>query len=379
MNQISDPARWRPVGCKRIGLVLQGGGALGAYQAGVYQALHEAGLDPDWLAGVSIGAINAALIAGNPRERRVERLRMFWELVTSRPVWGFSPDGDALRQAHTMSASLAAAAFGQPGFFEPRVPTPWLRPRGAAGATSLYDSAPLLQTLLDLVDFDRLNDGEVRIGLGAVNVATGNFAYFDTRDGRIGPEHVMASGALPPALPPIKVGDALYWDGGIVSNTPLQHLLDNIGQDDMLVFQVDLFSARGVVPRDMMDTLGRDKDIRYSSRTRLTTDYYTALFRQKVQLRGLLARLPENELTEDDRALRRELDDLPSVNIIQLILQPLVWQGQARDYDFSREAMTAHWDAGLRDTRRTLARPECLAMPGPDVGIVTHDVHRQRA
>lgn len=379
MNQISDPARWRPEGCKRIALVLQGGGALGAYQAGVYQALHEAGLDPDWLAGVSIGAINAALIAGNRRERRVERLRTFWERVTARPVWGFSPQGDLLRKAHTAAASLNAATFGQPGFFEPRSPNPWLLPRGAAGATSLYDSAPLRQTLLDLVDFDRLNDGEVRIGLGAVNVATGNFAYFDTQDGRLGPEHVMASGALPPALPPVLVGDALYWDGGIVSNTPLQHLLDNIGQDDMLVFQVDLFSARGVVPRDIMDTLGRDKDIRYSSRTRLTTDYYTALYHQKVRMRGLLARMPEANLTDEDRALRRELADLPTVNIIQLILQQSVWEGQARDYDFSREAMTEHWNAGLRDTRLTLERPELLAMPGPDVGIVTHDVHRHRA
>ena len=358
--------------------MLQGGGALGAYQGGVYQALHEAGLEPDWLAGVSIGAINAVLIAGNPPERRVERLRTFWDRVTSRPVWGFLPDGDAWRKAHTASASLGAALLGQPGFFEPRVPSAWLLPRGAEGATSLYDSTPLRATLLELVDFDRVNAGDVRVAVGAVNVATGNFAYFDTQDVRIGPEHVMASGALPPALPPVRVGDALYWDGGIVSNTPLQHVLDNIGRDDLLVFQVDLFSARGAVPRDMMDTLARDKDIRYSSRTRLTTDYYKALFRQKVQLRGLLARLPEAALTADDRTLRDELSDLPTVNIVQLVLQQYAWEGQARDYDFSRETMLSHWNAGLQDTRLTLAHPERLAMPDPDVGIATYDVHRSR-
>ena len=359
--------------------MLQGGGALGAYQGGVYEALHEAGLEPDWLAGVSIGAINAVLVAGNPPERRVERLREFWDRVTARPVWGVLPDGDAWRKAHTASASLAAATLGQPGFFEPRVPSPWLLPRGAEGATSFYDSAPLRATLLDLVDFDRVNAGDVRVALGAVNVATGNFAYFDTRDTRIGPEHVMASGALPPGLPPVQVGDALYWDGGIVSNTPLQHLLDNIGQDDLLVFQVDLFSARGVVPQDIMDTLGRDKDIRYSSRTRLVTDAYKALFRQKVQLRRLLARMPEEAMTDEDRALRDELADLPSVNIIQLVLQQSVWEGQARDYDFSREAMLSHWEAGLRDTRLTLAHPERLAMPPAEVGIATYDVHRAKA
>lgn len=379
MDHTAPPTRWRPEGCKGIGLVLQGGGALGAYQGGVYEALHEAGLEPDWLAGVSIGAINAVLIAGNPPERRVERLREFWNRVTARPVWGFLPDGDAWRKAHTASASLAAATLGQPGFFEPRVPSPWLLPRGAKGATSLYDSTPLRATLLELADFDRINAGDVRVALGAVNVATGNFAYFDTRDVRIGPEHVMASGALPPALPPVRVGDALYWDGGIVSNTPLQHLLENIGQDDLLVFQVDLFSARGVVPRDMMDTLGRDKDIRYSSRTRLVTDTYKALFRQKVQLRRLLARMPESAMTDEDRALRDELADLPSVNIIQLVLQQSVWEGQARDYDFSLEAMLLHWEAGLRDTRLTLAHPERLVMPPAEVGIATYDVHRAKA
>lgn len=208
-----------------------------------------------------------------------------------------------------------------------------------------------------------------------MNVTTGNFAYFDTRDVRIGPEHVMASGALPP----VQVDGALYWDGGIVSNTPPQHVLDNIGRDDLLVFQVDLFSARGAVPRDMMDTLARDKDIRYSSRTRLTTDYYKALFRQKVQLRGLLARMPEAALTDDDRTLRDALSDLPTVNIVQMVLQQHAWEGQARDYDFSRETMEAHGEAGLRDTRQTLGHPERLAMPDPEVGTAIYDVRRPRA
>ena len=379
MAYIAPPPRWRPEGCKRIGLVLQGGGALGAYQGGVYEALHECGLEPDWLAGVSIGAINAALIAGNPSERRLQRLHDFWDRVTSRPTWGpFQPDGDAWRKAHTAAASLSALALGQPGFFEPRVPSAWLQPRGTAGATSFYDSAPLRATLEEFVDFDRVNAGEFRVAVGAVNVETGNFAYFDSAKERIGPEHIMASGALPPALPPVQVGDALYWDGGIVSNTPLQHLLDNIGQDDVLVFQVDLFSARGAPPRDMMDALARDKDIRFSSRTRLMTDHYKAFYQHKVRMRELLGRVPEEAMTDADRALREELSDMPSVNIIQLVLQQTVWQGQARDYDFSRSAMQAHWALGLQDTRLTLENRDRLAMPGVEVGITTYDVHQER-
>lgn len=379
MTYIAPPPRWRPEGCKRIGLVLQGGGALGAYQGGVYEALHECGLEPDWLAGVSIGAINAALIAGNPPERRLPRLRDFWDRVTSRPTWGpFQPDGDSWRKAHTAVASLSALALGQPGFFEPRVPSPWLQPRGTAGATSFYDSAALRATLEEFVDFDRVNAGEFRVAVGAVNVETGNFAYFDSAKERIGPEHIMASGALPPALPPVQVGDALYWDGGIVSNTPLQHLLDNIGQDDVLVFQVDLFSARGAPPRDMMDVLARDKDIRFSSRTRLTTDHYKAMYQQKVRMRELLGRVPEEVMTDADRALRAELSDMPSVNIVQLVLQQTVWQGQARDYDFSRSAMLARWALGLQDTRLTLENRDRLAMPGVEVGITTYDVHGER-
>lgn len=373
------PARGR-----RVGLVLQGGGALGAYQAGVFQALDEAGFCPDWLAGVSIGAINAALIAGNPPERRLERLHAFWNRVTARPVypafykpfWGVLGDGDAWRKAHTLAGSLSALLLGTPGFFTPRVPNVWLLPRGAQGATGLYDSAPLRATLEELVDFDRLNGGEIRFAVGAVNVATGNFTYFDSHTTRIGVEHVMASGALPPALPPVEIGGDLYWDGGIVSNTPLQHLLDNIGADDAVVFQVDLFSARGAVPRDLLDVLGRDKDIRYSSRTRMVTDTYTAGYKQALLVRDLLSRVPEDRLTDADRALRAKLSDLPALSIIQLVYQQAAWEGQAKDYDFSRESMSAHWSSGLRDTRNTLAHRDWLELPPEDVGIVTHDIHR---
>jgi len=258
---------WRPERCERIALVLQGGGALGAYQAGAYQALHEADIEPDWVSGVSIGAINSAIIAGNQRRFRLQRLRSFWERITERKVWSYTPDGDVYRLARNATSSWLTMLYGQPGFFAPRNPSPWMSPAGAKTATSYYDSGPLRETLEELVDFDLINERVMRFSVGATNVLSGNFIYFDNHDEEIGPEHVMASGALPPALPMIKIGTDHFWDGGIVSNTPLQHLLDQEGRLNTLIFQVDLFSARGTLPRDIQDVMARQKDIMYSSRT----------------------------------------------------------------------------------------------------------------
>ncbi|MGO9135703.1 MAG: patatin-like phospholipase family protein, partial [Methylovirgula sp.] len=210
---------WRPERCQQIALVFQGGGALGAYQAGVYQALHEAGVEPDWVTGVSIGAINAAIIAGNPRDERIEKLQEFWNRITERRVWAFTPDGDIYRRMRNATSQMMTMAMGQPGFFKPHEMNPWLSPAGARAATSFYDSTPLGQTLRELVDFKMINEGSVRFAVGTVNVVSGNFVYFDNRSEIIGPEHVMASGALPPALPMVKIGTDYFWDGGIVSNT----------------------------------------------------------------------------------------------------------------------------------------------------------------
>jgi NTE family protein len=369
---------WRPRGCDRIGLVLQGGGALGAYQAGVYQAMHEAGLEPDWVAGVSIGGVNAALIAGNPPERRLPALRDFWETVTSRRIWAFTPDGDDARKARNAWSAWMTTLLGIPGFFTPNVPGPWLTPRGGRTATSFYDSAPLRETLLRLVDFDRINHGPTRFACGAVAISDGNFAYFDNRHIAIGPEHVMASGALPPAMPMVRIGTDDFWDGGLVSNTPLQHVLDNAGTHNMLLFQVDLFSARGAVPRDMYDVLARQKDIQYSSRTRLVTDYYRRIHRLRTRLKQALDKVPEEALTEAERAERAELAMLPEITILQLIYQQAAYEGDAKDYEFSGTSMREHWESGYRDTANTLRRTEWLEMGRDGGGITVHDIHRAR-
>jgi NTE family protein len=368
---------WRPDRCDRVALVLQGGGALGAYQAGVYQALHEANIEPDWVCGVSIGAINSAIIAGNRPDHRLDKLRLFWDRITSRKIWHYTPDGDVYRQARNFASSFMTSTLGQPGFFSPHPVTPWLSPAGAKTATSYYDTEPLRQTLLELVDFDLINEKKIRFAVGAVNVLSGNFIYFDNAHDEIMPEHVMASGALPPALPMVRVGTDHFWDGGIVSNTPLQHLLDQEDDLNSLVFQVDLFSARGMLPRDIQDVMARHKDIMYSSRTRYNTDVYRKTHDLKVRLYRALAKIPDERLSEEERHLRDRMSSLPDIAILQLIYQQKAYEGDAKDHEFSGTSMREHWTSGLEDTKRTLKRREWIRMPDEGMGLVVHDVHRE--
>jgi NTE family protein len=329
------------------------------------------------VSGVSIGAINSAIIAGNSRKRRLGRLREFWDLITERKVWSYTPDGDLFRRARNTASSWMTMVQGQPGFFSPRQQNPWLSLPGAQSATSYYDSGPLRDTLEDLVDFSLINEKIVRFSVGAVNVLSGNFVYFDNAHEIIEPEHVMASGALPPALPMIKIGTDHFWDGGIVSNTPLQHLLDQEDRLNTLIFQIDLFSARGVLPRDIQDVLARHKDIMYSSRTRYNTDVYRRLHTWKKKLQRVLEKVPEDKLSDEERMLRNELATMPDITILQIIYQQKAYEGHAKDYEFSGTSMREHWQSGYEDTRRTLRRKDWLAMPPHGAGVVVHDVHRE--
>jgi NTE family protein len=367
----------RPPRCERVALVLQGGGALGAYQVGVYQALHEAGLEPDWVSGVSIGAINAAIIAGNPVERRMEKLCGFWESITARRIWAVTPEGDFFRQMRNATSSWVTMALGQPGFFEPRAPGPlWSLP-GAVEATSYYDTSSLRKTLLDFVDFDLLNASPIVFSVGAVNVRTGNFHYFDSRYDTIEPEHVMASGALPPAFPMVKIGTDHFWDGGIVSNTPLQYLLDQDDSLNALVFQVDLFNARGPLPRDMHEVMARHKDITYSSRTRYTTDVFSRIYSLKEQLKAALAKVPEPELSAEQQRIKTDLERQPEMTILQMIYQQKTYEGHAKDYEFSGTSMRERMASGYEDTARTLKRKDWMVIPPSGEGIAVFDVHQE--
>ncbi|MBR1120055.1 patatin-like phospholipase family protein [Bradyrhizobium lablabi] len=377
-SETAASTAWRPDRCHRVALVLQGGGALGAYQAGVYQALHEAGMEPDWVCGVSIGAINSAIIAGNPPEQRLEKLRIFWDRITARKIWHYTPDGDVYRKARNLTSSFLTSTLGQPGFFKPHDVNPWFSPAGAKTATSYYDTTPLRETLLELVDFDLINARKMHFAVGAVNVLTGNFLYFDNKKEVIAPEHVMASGALPPALPMVRIGTDHFWDGGIVSNTPLQHLLDQDDRLNSLVFQVDLFSARGALPRDIQEVMARHKDIMYSSRARHNTDIYKRMNNLKTEYYKALLKVPEEQLSDREREMREKLAHLPEITILHLIYQQKAYEGDSKDHEFSATSMREHWQSGLEDTRRTLMRRDWLEIPAHGMGIVVHDVHRER-
>ena len=363
-----------------VALVLQGGGALGAYQAGVYEALAEAGIHPEWIAGVSVGAINAAIIAGNPPNSRVDRLREFWTQTTAPGLWTCLDDpslsvtrGDTARNIFNQMSASFAFASGAKGFFTARPLVPWLAPAGTIEATSFYDTRDLKHTLERLVDFDRLNAGMTRFSASAVNVRTGNLVYFDTTRQLLGPEHIMASGALPPGLPAIEIEGEHYWDGGLVSNTPLQWVLESEPRRDTLAVQVDLWSARGEVPRNILEVMMREKEIRYSSRTRAVDQ-----FKHRQELRGaaagLLEKLPEDLRNSSEAKLLGTAADRKVYNIVHLIYRARNYEGHSKDYEFSRLSMEEHWRAGYHDARRTLRHPEVLKRPVDRAGVFTFDL-----
>ncbi len=358
-------------------LVLQGGGALGSYQAGVYEGLCADGRPPDWVAGISIGAINAALIAGNPPERRTERLKTFWDKVSSGLQGVPVLPGDRNRAWFNETSAALIAAFGAPGFFSPRWPPAAFYPPGAPEALSFYDASELKRTLEELVDFDRINAGETRLSVGAVNVRTGNFAYFDNRRDRIKPEHIMASGALPPGFPPVEIDGEHYWDGGLVSNTPLEYVLEQERALDLRIFQVDLFSARGPMPRTLLEAAEREKDIRFSSRTRLNTDAALRVRKAKAAFRRLAERLPP-ELREDpDVAFLAEVSHESAVTIMQVIYRRKNYESNAKDYEFSRQTMLEHWAAGLGDVRRAFRHRRWMDHGRREDGITVFDLTRE--
>ena len=353
-------------------MVLQGGGALGAYQAGVYEALIESDSKLDWVAGVSIGAINAALIAGNAPGDRVARLKEFWNQVSSSPAQNL-PSNLGDRTLWNQWSAASAALVGIPGFFKPRMDLS-LMLAGAAPVLSYYDTSPLRATLERLVDFDRINQKEIRLSVGAVNVRTGNSIYFDNMTQPIGVDHIMASGALPPGFPPVHIDGQDYWDGGILSNTPLQYVLDSFPRDRRLVvLQVDLFSARGAMPRTLSEVVERQKDITYSSRTRMSTEAIGTNVNLQQALADLIGRLPA-KLQADPAVvtLKRHMTHQP-VDIVHLIYRDKPYELDSKDYEFSRAMVDEHWQAGMRDMRNTIAHPEWLESATAD-GVTTFDL-----
>ncbi|MFZ4479266.1 MAG: patatin-like phospholipase family protein [Rhodoferax sp.] len=336
-------------------LVLQGGGALGAFQSGVYEGLAETGRDPTWVVGVSIGAITTALIAGNPREKRVERLHAFWDRVSSYAPFILPTGFEAMRPIMNKMSAASVASFGSPGFFTLRMPPPSMCPDGTLAATSYCDTSPLKSTLEELVDFDLINSKKVRVSLGAVNVRTGASVYFDNHKIRIKPEHVMASGALPPGFPAVEIDGEHYWDGGIVSNSPLNYVWDEKPLTTALIVMVDLFNAKGDLPLNLDQVGERQKDITYASKQRFSVQRTKELGDLRKSLTDLLAKLPANLKNGPEARKLATLCDDRQWLIARLTNPRLQYGSQTKDFEFSRATVHDHWAAGLEGVRKAIA------------------------
>jgi len=378
MDQSNSPPATTPAMAQRV-LVLQGGGALGSYQAGAFQALCRAGFEPEWIAGISIGAINAAIIAGNGPDKRVDRLKEFWEMVSAPVPWNPVTSGDRARSLFNEASAALIATFGVPGFFTPRIPPAPLWPPGSPQSQSYYDTAPLKKTLERLVDFDRINDLKTRLSVGAVSVTSGNFRYFDNFEfkklgKKIGPEHIMASGALPPGFPSVEIEGEHYWDGGIASNTPLDYVLGEETKRDLLIFQVDLFSARGELPTSLLEAAEREKDIRYSSRTRMNTDKNKQVHNTRKALRELIGKLPDYLKNDPSVEILCNAARENTVTVVHLIYRSKNYETSSKDYDFSRVAMIEHWNAGVRDVHLSMRHRDVLEQPQPGETMMAYDM-----
>jgi NTE family protein len=372
---MNSPNKLNPEGL-RIVLVLQGGGALGAYQAGVYQALHEHDLVPDWIVGTSIGAINAALIAGNDKATRLQRLKQFWDRISHRDGIDLARIPDAQRRSNVWLSTLDTVLRGVPGFFAPRLFSPF--PVGLAvkpEEASFYDTAGLADTLGDLVDFDYLNaPGGIRLTVNAMKVKTGELASFDNTQQTVRADHVRASGALPPGFPPVRIDGELYWDGGLYSNTPLETVLDDVSHVDSLCFMVDLWSAEGPEPTTLDEVQTRQKDVTFASRSKRHIEDYLRTHNLQRKLREFYALLPECARTDAGLIELAMLGCDSTMHVVRLPYAGRDWHMASKDINFSKGSIAWRWDQGYKDAIRAIEHAGWLTAVPEETGLVVHEL-----
>lgn len=375
---------------ENVALVMQGGGALGSYQAGIFEGLAELEIEPTWLAGISIGALNTAIIAGNKPGDRVSALKGFWTDIckTNSAPYNFTYLNEMvktldphIRKLISASAAWGAIIDGQNGFFKPRFPLPIPFINSAKpDKLSYYCVDNLKKTLEKYADFNLVNNGNIRVSIGAVNINTGNFVYFDNSRNTLRAEHFIASGALPPGFPAVEIDGEYYWDGGMVSNTPLSEILNDQNRKNSLVFQIDLWSAKGDLPRNLLDIAERSKDIQYSSKTRLITDTMKEQHKNRILMKELLKQIPQDVRKSDSWCKEAEkiAEDMLT-NVIQLVYKDKNFEGHYKDYEFSTLTMQEHWASGLSDIRETFKNSDWFNLPSIEDGFVTHDIHRRNS
>lgn len=371
-----DAKTRKTAGRPRIALVLQGGGALGAYQAGVYQALHEHGLTPDWVVGTSIGAINAALIAGNERKVRVARLKEFWDEIAHRDLLDMEQVPDEARRLNILCTTSDSVLKGVPNFYAPRWFSPFLAGLPVpAEAASFYDTHALAGTLARLVDLRCLNQTSgVRLTVSAIKVTCGMLEHFDTAHQEVGIEHVMASGALPPGFPPVRIGGELYWDGGLYSNTPLEVVLADEPRVDTVCFMVDLWSAEGPEPATLEQVHTRQKEVMYASRSRRHIEAYLRGHKLRRMVRLLREKVPDKLLSDEDR---REIDKVgrdTTMHIVRLVYAGRDWQMASKDINFSRGSIAWRWERGYQDALRAVSESAWLRGAPEGAGVLVHEL-----
>ena len=360
----------------RVALVLQGGGALGAYQAGVYQALHEHSLTPDWVVGTSIGAINAAIIAGNERENRVDRLKTFWDEVAHSDLLDMRQVPDHARRLNTIFTTVDTVTRGVPGMYALR----WFNPFFAgwpvdAEAASFYDTSPLEETLHRLVDLRCLNaGGGIRLTVSAIKVTCGRLEHFDTAHQPVSIKHVMASGALPPGFPPVRIDGDLYWDGGLYSNTPLEAVLADEPRVDTICFMVDLWSADGPEPNTLEQVYTRQKDVLYASRSRRHIDAYLRGHRLRRLVRALRAKVPDDMLSEDELRELEKVGTDTTMHIVRLAYAGRDWQMASKDINFSKGSIEWRWEQGYQDAMRAIDHAAWRAEAPEGAGVLVHEI-----
>lgn len=360
----------------QVVLVFQGGGALGAYQAGVYEAMQEVGLEPDWVIGTSIGAINASLIAGSPPGRRLVQLQEFWRRIEQGPFHRMAAETWGVGSLGTSALTMAT---GVKGFFQPNLRA-LVGTKTALGAESAgyYSTAPLARTLADLIDPAYLNAGKPRLTVGAANVQSGEMHYFDSRKAPLTIRHVMASGALPPAFPAIRIDGELYWDGGILSNTPIEAVFDDNPRRNGLVFTVQIWNPTGPEPDSLWKVMSRQKDLQYSSRDSSHIARQKQIHRLRHVIAEMAERLPPDMQSDPEIRELMSYGCLTRMHVVRLLAPPLAGEDHSKDIDFSPEGIGARWAAGYADTARVLAQAPWTHPCDPIEGFILHDVSKGR-
>ena len=346
---------------ERIACVMQGGGALGIYQVGAYRAIQERGYSPNYLTGVSIGGINAAIIAGNPPEKQIEKLMAFWEGISPKilnHVLSNVPNTTIFRDMRNLMGAMYPLMFGLDGFFKPRLIHPWIQSENTPDKLSYYDTSELRTTLENLIDFDLINEKKTTLCLGAVNVESGEMIFFNNQKMKLTVEHVMASAALPPGFPAVKIDNEYYWDGGIYANTPLVTVLDAVPELDTLCFVIDCFRLKGALPTNMDKVEERQKDIRFASHSRRLTNIYTARQNLQSAIQFLSDKLtPESKKDPEVQEILK-LGYQKNISLVHLIYNGAPWTHSYKDYNFVNTAISNRMEEGYKDTIAVLDQPD---------------------